>query len=203
MTSIGLIGLSVYGGTAYAVDIDDAHRVVALMERDRILLNRHCGPNQATIPVKSWHALPSEITRANVLRTLARLCLEVNRGDQMELLDEAGGRLAVFDGALYRAVARAREVRAARDSAAACVATSLAVPGHSGRCCIPQLRRFPRPDVAPRLIEEFGRDYALPVSGGGPADRERISICCGLRQKQREKAGEFCGLRGRSERTSS
>jgi hypothetical protein len=99
MTGIGLIGLSMYGGTAYAVDIDDAHRAVALMERDRILLNRQCGPNQATIPVKSWDALPSDATRANLLRTLARLCLEVNRGDQMELLGEAGERLAVFDGA--------------------------------------------------------------------------------------------------------
>jgi len=99
MAGITLIGLSMYGGTAYAVDIDDAHRAVAVMERDRILLNRHCGPNQATILVKSWHALPSDATRANVLRTLARLCLEVNRGDQMELLDEAGERLAMFDGA--------------------------------------------------------------------------------------------------------
>ena len=99
MAGIALIGSSMYGGTADAVDIDDAHRAVALMERDRILLNRHCGPNQATIPVRSWAAMPSDTTRANVLRTLARLCIEVNHGDQMELLDEAGERLAVFDGA--------------------------------------------------------------------------------------------------------
>ena len=99
MAGVGLIGLSMYGSAVYAVDIDEAQRAVALMERDQILLDRHCGPNQATIRVQSWEALPSEATRAHVLRMLARLCIEANRGNQMELLDEAGHRLAVFDGA--------------------------------------------------------------------------------------------------------
>jgi len=99
MTGVGLIGFSMYSSAIYAVDLDEAHRAVALMERDRILLDRHCGPNQATMRVKSWQALPSDVARANALRVLARLCIEVNRGNQMEVLDEAGERLAVFDGA--------------------------------------------------------------------------------------------------------
>src|SRR5262245_4777925 len=94
-----VIGFPYYIGSAYSVDIDDARRAVGLMERDRVLLSRQCGPNQATMSVKAWKSLPSEQSRTNVLRALARLCLELDRGDRMELLNEAGQRLAVFDGA--------------------------------------------------------------------------------------------------------
>lgn len=95
---IALFGAAVDGGGADSVNIYDAQRAVARMERDRILLHRQCGPNQATMRVQSWDALASDDLRRNVLRTLARLCLELDRGDHMELLDENGRHLAVFDG---------------------------------------------------------------------------------------------------------
>jgi hypothetical protein len=96
---VAVIGLPIYGRSAYSVDIDAARRAVVRMEQDRILLNRQCGPNQATMRVRTWDALPSDDIRKNVLRTLARLCLELDRGARMELLDERGRHLAVFDGA--------------------------------------------------------------------------------------------------------
>jgi hypothetical protein len=94
-----IVAFPYYIGSAYSLDIAAARRAVDVMERDRVLLNRQCGPNQATMPLKAWEALPSEHSRTDVLRALARLCLELDRGDQMELLNEAGQRLAVFDGA--------------------------------------------------------------------------------------------------------
>jgi hypothetical protein len=96
---IALFGWPIYGRSAYSVDLDAAHRAVVRMERDRILLNRQCGPNQATMRVSTWDAFPSDDIRKTVLRTLARLCLELDRGARMELLDERGQHLAVFDGA--------------------------------------------------------------------------------------------------------
>ena len=98
-SGFAIVAFPYYIGSAYSLDIDAARHAVDVMERDRVLLNWQCGPNKATMPVKAWLALPSDHSRTNVLRALARLCLELDRGDQMELLNEAGQRLAVFDGA--------------------------------------------------------------------------------------------------------